>query len=86
MTFEEAQGWVPILNELGWVVRDVGLTPDGSDATKTFTYTSEMERELEPASAELEQQDEPEPAHPVETVTEKPVNPRRGWWQRLIQS
>ena len=47
-------------------------------------YTNDMERELEPASAELEQQHEPE--HPVETVTEKPANPRRGWWQRLIQS
>jgi hypothetical protein len=45
-----------------------------------------MERELEAASAEPEQQHKPEPAHPVETVTEKPANPRRGWWQRLIQS
>jgi hypothetical protein len=45
-----------------------------------------MERELEPASAELEQQHKPEPVHPVETVIEKPANPRRGWWQRLIQS
>ncbi len=38
------------------------------------------------ASAEPEQPHKPEPAHPVETVTEKPANPRRGWWQRLIQS
>jgi hypothetical protein len=44
-----------------------------------------MERELESASAEP-QPHQPEPAHPVETVTEKPANPRRGWWQRLIQS
>jgi hypothetical protein len=44
-----------------------------------------MELELESASAELEQH-QPAPAHPVETVTEKPANPRRGWWQRLIQS
>jgi hypothetical protein len=28
---------------------------------------------------------EPEPAHPVQIVSEKPANPRRGWWQRLIQ-
>jgi hypothetical protein len=30
----------------------------------------------------------PEPASPnpdVLTVTEKPANPRRGWWQRLVQ-
>jgi hypothetical protein len=45
-----------------------------------------MERELESASAELEEQRKPDSAHPVETVTEKPANPRRGWWQRLIQS
>jgi hypothetical protein len=45
-----------------------------------------MERELESASAEPQQPHQPEPAHPVETVTEKPANPRRGWWQRLIQS
>jgi hypothetical protein len=45
-----------------------------------------MERELESASAEPGQQHKPETAHPVETVSEKPANPRRGWWQRLIQS
>jgi ribonuclease E len=57
-----------------------------AEAEQGVPYTSEMERELEPASAELEQQHKPDPAHPVETVTEKPANPRRGWWQRLIQS
>jgi hypothetical protein len=45
-----------------------------------------MDRELESASAEPQQPRKPEPAHPVETVIEKPANPRRGWWQRLIQS
>ncbi|MBV8507585.1 MAG: Rne/Rng family ribonuclease [Alphaproteobacteria bacterium] len=64
--------------------------PSGSlptaEAEQGVPYTRGMERELEPASAELEQQHKPEPAHPVETVTEKPANPRRGWWQRLIQS
>jgi ribonuclease E len=74
-----------------------GETPEGeqgsppgslrsAEAEQGVPYTGEMERELEPASAELEQQHKPEPAHPVETVTEKPANPRRGWWQRLIQS
>jgi ribonuclease E len=57
-----------------------------AEAEQGVPYTGEMERELEPASAEPEPQNKPEPAHPVETVTEKPVNPRRGWWQRLIQS
>jgi hypothetical protein len=50
-------------------------------------YLSETEeRELEPATTQSEQQHEPESAVPVETVIEKPANPRRGWWQRLIQS
>jgi hypothetical protein len=25
------------------------------------------------------------PEHPVEPLSERPSNPRRGWWQRLIQ-
>jgi ribonuclease E len=29
---------------------------------------------------------QPEPAPKVQTVTEKPPSPRRGWWQRLMQS
>jgi ribonuclease E len=57
-----------------------------AEAEQGVPYPGEMERELEPASAEPEQQQKPEPTHPVETVTEKPANPRRGWWQRLIQS
>jgi ribonuclease E len=59
-------------------------SPPTAEAEQGVPYTSETERELEPASAEPEQQHKPE--HPVETVTEKPANPRRGWWQRLIQS
>ena len=27
-----------------------------------------------------------EAAEMVQAVTEKPANPRKGWWQRLIQS
>jgi hypothetical protein len=49
-------------------------------------YAGQTEREPEPAAAGSSPPHEPEPAHPVETVTEKPANPRRGWWQRLIQS
>jgi hypothetical protein len=58
---------------------------------------SEAERVLEPASAtasvqpetvssEPEPKPEPQPADDVQTVTDKPANPRRGWWQRLVNS
>ncbi len=57
-----------------------------AEAEQGVPYAGEMERELESASNEPEPQHKPELAHPVETVTEKPANPRRGWWQRLIQS
>ena len=59
-------------------------SPPTAEAEQGVPFTREMERELESVSAEPEQQHTP--AHPVETVTEKPANPRRGWWQRLIQS
>jgi hypothetical protein len=65
-------------------------SPPTAEAEQGVPYVSEMEREIEPVAAATElqhQQDlEPMPPHPVETVTEKPANPRRGWWQRLIQS
>jgi hypothetical protein len=61
-------------------------SPPTAEAEQGVPYTSEMERELESAPAEPGQQHKPETAHPVETVSEKPANPRRGWWQRLIQS
>jgi len=61
-------------------------SPPTAEAEQGVPYASEMERELESVAAEPEQHHKPEPAHPVETVTEKPANPRRGWWQRLIQS
>ena len=47
-------------------------------------FVSESERRVESASVEPELK--PMPPHPVETVTERPANPRRGWWQRLMQS
>src|SRR5207302_3568495 len=65
-------------------------------------YTSEAERVLEEttaapapamAAAPEPNRDEapspapqPRPDENVLTVSEKPANPRRGWWQRLIQS
>jgi hypothetical protein len=61
-------------------------SPPIAEAEQGVPYASEIEREPESAFAEQEQPHKPEPPHPVETVTEKPANPRRGWWQRLIQS
>jgi hypothetical protein len=37
------------------------------------------------ASGESRPAPEPRPADHVLEITEKPANPRRGWWQRLIQ-
>jgi ribonuclease E len=54
----------------------------GAEVTEGEPYVRETERLLEAAQ---EPHTAP-PAHPVQTVTEKPANPRRGWWQRLIQS
>ena len=60
--------------------------PPTAESEQGVPYISEAERELETASAGAEQEQKPQPPHPVQTVTEKPANPRRGWWQRLIQS
>jgi ribonuclease E len=62
--------------------------PPTAEAEQGVPYVSGAERELETASAAAEQEPPPaqqQPPHPVQTVTEKPANPRRGWWQRLIQ-
>jgi ribonuclease E len=59
--------------------------PPTAEAEPGVPYVSETERLLETASAEPVQERSPEPALPVQTVSEKPANPRRGWWQRLIQ-
>jgi ribonuclease E len=44
----------------------------------------ETEQILETASPAATPQ--PEPEHPGRTASEKPSTPRRGWWQRLMQS
>jgi ribonuclease E len=41
--------------------------------------------EEEAAPAAAPEATVPPPTPPVQTVTEKPANPRRGWWQRLMQ-
>ena len=56
-------------------------------------FTSEAERVLEETAAEAVplryeepiSEPPPRPGEELRTVTEKPANPRRGWWQRLIQ-
>ena len=61
-----------------------GAAPPTAESEQGVPYVSETERVLETVAAAPELA--PEPPHPVQTVTEKPANPRRGWWQRLIQS
>ena len=58
-------------------------TPPTAETEQGVPYVSEAARGFDtaPSAAEQEQQ----PPHPAQTVTEKPANPRRGWWQRLIQ-
>jgi ribonuclease E len=68
-----------------------------AESEEGVPFVSETERVLEeataaPANSADDPASEPppiaEPAGPNEdvlTVTEKPANPRRGWWQRLVQ-
>jgi ribonuclease E len=48
----------------------------------TFPQESGQAAPQEPAPAPAP----PSPPPPVQTVTERPVNPRRGWWQRALHS
>jgi hypothetical protein len=49
--------------------------PDLAQENPSVSYAAE------PAPAQQQ-----EPALLIQEVTKKPENPRRGWWQRLIQS
>jgi ribonuclease E len=66
-----------------------------AEAEDGVPFVSERERELEEAGAEAASPPQhggaelglpAGAADDVLTVTEKPANPRRGWWQRLTQS
>jgi len=70
-----------------------------AEAEPGIPFASEAERVLEPAEAHTGNGSaQPEPNEPslprhissvpedVRTVTDKPENPKRGWWQRLTQS
>jgi ribonuclease E len=63
--------------------------PPSAEAEAGIPFESAAERELEDAVATLPEAEPPaassHPGEDVLTVTEKPDNPRRGWWQRLIQ-
>ncbi len=64
-----------------------------AEAEPGIPFVSETERVLEEATAASDFAAGQAPAEApaanhnedVLTVTEKPANPRRGWWQRLIQ-
>jgi ribonuclease E len=58
--------------------------PHTAGSEQGVPYVGETERVLETISIPPEPQKESQV--PVQTVTEKPANPRRGWWQRFIQS
>jgi len=61
------------------VEQRVAVPPPASEASPA--------REVETSQkAELVLETTDEPAQIVQEVTKKPENPRRGWWQRLIQS
>jgi ribonuclease E len=60
--------------------------PPTAESEQGVPYVSEIEQVLETVSTAQEPDKEREPAHPIQTVGDKPANPRRGWWQRLIQS
>ncbi|MGC2201454.1 MAG: hypothetical protein WA633_15100 [Stellaceae bacterium] len=59
--------------------------PPTAEVEQGVSYASNTESASEKAAAMVEVEEKLEPAHPIQTVTEKPANPRRGWWQRLIQ-
>jgi ribonuclease E len=59
-------------------------TPRTAESEQGVPYVSETERVLETVSTPPEPEEESQ--LPVQTVTDKPANPRRGWWQRFIQS
>jgi ribonuclease E len=58
--------------------------PHMTEPEQGVPYVGETEHVLETVSIPPEPQKESQV--PVQTVTEKPANPRRGWWQRFIQS
>jgi len=60
------------------------IAPEGADqADRGAPLASERQQNSEGLPVPPAQ---PAAEHSAETVTGKPAAPRRGWWQRLIQS
>ena len=73
----------------GGGMRDDRLVPLSAAVPETeggpgAPFATGREENLPPTAPE--QSPPPESAHAVQAVTEKPASPRKGWWQRLIQS
>jgi ribonuclease E len=92
----ESEEGVPFVSETERVLEEATATPT-PQSEEGAPFGNETERAFEEAtagpatSADGQASQVPpssEPASPNEdvlTVTEKPANPRRGWWQRLVQ-
>ena len=66
------------------VYRETSEQREDSDASLA-TPPATLQPQAVPRS-EVVAELQPEPAPAVQTVTEKPPSPRKGWWQRLMQS
>jgi ribonuclease E len=64
----------------GAVIEVVDAAPSAQPAQAPDTMPLAAEPSAEPVGASA-----PGPETTVQAITEKPANPRRGWWQRLIQ-
>jgi len=80
MQEETVRSSMPHLHPVEVPTRGVAAGP----AEQALSPTAETERLPEQALPDAAPQ--PEPEHPDQTVIEQPSIPRRGWWQRLIQS
>jgi ribonuclease E len=69
---------------------DPELAPVRAEVEPGDGYRAEREPGMVAAPATPEPafpaEAQPEPAEAVQAVTQKPASPRKGWWQRLIQS
>jgi len=79
---------VPFISHAKRVLEESRAEPPGEPPAAApepaAAYVGDGERVLEEAGAEAHAP--PRPGEEVLSVTEKPANPRRGWWQRMTQS
>jgi hypothetical protein len=74
---------VPALEATGDFSAEATTRPEVDQAERGAPFASEPERSSETLPVPATQ---PAAKDPVETVNDKPAAPRRGWWQRLVQS